>query len=146
MPLLVLLCLGALLPWGLSAAMLQSIPLPCPSTVAMGTTNLLPGAEGGTALDEKLPASNPTVGVYLDATAIPGTNGPVRVDLVVTANGTNWTDATQSALSISGTATNRVLLYEWFVVQGAKRIAVGRVVNSSGGPLTNLNLRLLYAP
>lgn len=146
MPLRVLLVLGTLLPWGLSAAMLQSIPLPCPSTVAAGTTNLLPGVDGGTALDEKLPANNPTVGIFLDATATPGTSGPVQVDLVVTSDGTNWTDAAQSALTISGTATNRVLLYEWFVMQGVKRVAVGRVVNASGGTLTNLHVRLLYAP
>lgn len=141
-----LLCLATLLPWSLSAAILQSVPLPCPSVVTAGTTNLPPGAEGGVALDEKLPANNPAVGIFLDATANPGTNGPVRVDLVVTPDGTNWTDAAQSALSLSGTATNRVLLYEWFVMQGVKRVAVGRVVNASGGTLTNLRMRLLYAP
>ena len=146
MPLRTLICLGVLLPWALPAAILQSVPLPCPSTVVAGTTNLLPGVEGGIALDEKLPASNPAVGIFLDATSDPGTNGPVRVDLVVTPDGTNWTDAAQSALSLSGTATNRVLLYEWFVMQGVKRVAVGRVVNASGGTLTNFRVRLLYAP
>ena len=137
---LLFLALVSLLP----AAVQQAVRLPCPGTVAPGMTNLSPGINGGVALDERLPFMV-WVGGFLKVDAPGSTGGLVRVNLVVSPDGTNWTTAALSNIRLTASSvTNSAMVYDFFQLGAVKRIAVGAITNASGGTITNLDLKLTY--
>ena len=135
---LVFLTLASLLP----AAPQNSVAIPCPAPVADGVTNLTLTPSSGVDLDG-LPPSRDAVAISVRFAATNATGGTATVRLVVTYDGTNWTDAASSLLVLSASVTNApVTVGDGFGVWGAKRIAVGSVSNACGGTLTGIVVRL----
>lgn len=135
---LALLCLGALLPLGLSAAMLQNVTIPAPAGV-MGFTNLTPSTANSVALDTKLPALNPTARIYASWMG-DGTN---TLTFVSTGDGINWDSVASSSFVLSG-ADGKAS--GWFNFVGVKNLGLGAVTNALGATSSNLSIRLFYAP